>query len=222
MLYVLVWYNLKMKPLSKINFTWSPKLAYVIGLIATDGNLSPDGRHINFTTKDIELAKIFKSFLKFRGKIGTKARGGEKDKKYYVVQPGDVIFYRFLQSIGLCPKKSKTISKLQIHKDYFYDFLRGCLDGDGNVGFFKHPQSRLPQFRTRLFSASEPFLNWVQNETKRRGIKGFLTKTRSVYVLAYAKRDSTKLLNLVYYDGFPSSLTRKYKVARQIMEINKK
>lgn len=208
-----------MKPLSKINFVWSAKLAYIIGLIASDGNLSPDGRHINFTTKDLELAEIFKEYLKFKGKIGRKGRGGVAEKLYYVVQPGDVVFYKFLQSIGLTPKKSKTISKLQIHKDYFYDFLRGCLDGDGNIGYFKHPQSRLPQFRVRLFSASKSFLNWIKGETKKDGIKGYMTKSRFLHVLAYAKKDSTKLLNLVYYDGFPASLSRKYEVAKNIISL---
>lgn len=206
-----------MKPLSKINFIWSAELAYVVGLIASDGNLSPDGRHVNFTTKDFELAKIFKEYLKFKGKIGMKGRGGVKEYLYYVVQIGDVVFYKFLQSIGLTPKKSKTINKLKIHKNYFYDFLRGCLDGDGSIGSFKHPQSKLPQFRVRLFSASKPFLDWIQEETKKEGIDGYMTKSRFLYVLAYAKKDSTKLLNLVYYDGFPASLSRKYEVAKDFM-----
>lgn len=41
-----------MKPLSKIKIKWSPKFAYCIGLITSDGNLSKDGRHISFTSKD--------------------------------------------------------------------------------------------------------------------------------------------------------------------------
>gem|GEM_PF-6676481 len=44
-----------MKPLGKVKIQWSPEFAYVIGLLTTDGNLSPDGRHINFTSKDREL-----------------------------------------------------------------------------------------------------------------------------------------------------------------------
>ena len=39
---------------------WNPEFAYVIGLLTTDGNLSKDGRHIAFTSKDIQLVKSFK------------------------------------------------------------------------------------------------------------------------------------------------------------------
>ena len=41
----------------------SPDLSYIIGLITTDGNLSKDGRHFDFTSKDIEQVKNFKKIL---------------------------------------------------------------------------------------------------------------------------------------------------------------
>ncbi len=34
-----------MKPLGRVKIEWSDKFAYAIGLVASDGNLSPDGRH---------------------------------------------------------------------------------------------------------------------------------------------------------------------------------
>ncbi len=34
---------------------WSPAVAYAVGLIATDGNLSRDGRHISVVSKDLDL-----------------------------------------------------------------------------------------------------------------------------------------------------------------------
>jgi len=52
-----------MHRLSKVKIEWSPKFAYAIGLIATDGNLSQDGRSVNFTSKDEELAMAFKACL---------------------------------------------------------------------------------------------------------------------------------------------------------------
>lgn len=48
-----------MKPQNKVKIKWSPEFAYAIGLLVTDGNLSPDGRHLNFTSKDRELAETF-------------------------------------------------------------------------------------------------------------------------------------------------------------------
>ena len=37
---------------SNVKLVWTNNFAYVIGVIATDGNLSPDLRHIHITSKD--------------------------------------------------------------------------------------------------------------------------------------------------------------------------
>ena len=61
-----------MKPLNKIKIQWSPKLAYAIGLMATDGNLSKDGRHLAFVSKDLQLIRTFKNCLGLKVKIAKK------------------------------------------------------------------------------------------------------------------------------------------------------
>ena len=53
---------------AKINRKWNSNLAYAIGLIATDGNLSKDKRHILFTTTDRQLANTFKKCLDIKNK----------------------------------------------------------------------------------------------------------------------------------------------------------
>src|SRR3989338_3508871 len=114
-----------MKPRGRVNIKWSASFAYAIGLIVTDGSLSKDGRHISFTSKDLELVNKFQQALDIEYHIGKKARGSEKEKKYYVIQIGDVILYRFLQQIGLMPNKSKVIGAIKVPPKYFFDFLRG-------------------------------------------------------------------------------------------------
>src|SRR3989344_7071814 len=102
-----------------VNLVLSDNFAYVIGIIATDGNLSSDLRHICITSKDYEMVLNCKTYLNLQNKIGRKARGASQDKKYYVLQFGDKSFFEFLQSIGITPKKSKTISALRIPEKYF-------------------------------------------------------------------------------------------------------
>ena len=118
------------KPTCRIKTEWTPKLAYAIVLITTDGNLSKDGRHMELTSKDIEQLKNFQKCLGIKVKIGYKT-SGYSDKKYSRVQFGDINFYRFLISIGLMPAKTKIMSRLKIPNKYFFDFLRGHFDGDG-------------------------------------------------------------------------------------------
>lgn len=208
-----------MKPLSNVKCTWSPDFAYVIGLMTTDGNLSPDGRHLYFTSKDSELAVLFKKNLGLTNKIGRKSRGCGEEKKYYVVQFGDINFYRFLLSIGLMPNKSKILGSLKIPDKYFKDFLRGCIDGDGNINHFKHPESQFSQLRVRIASASNPFLIWLKNSSKKnlKLVGGWIEKGKGTNLLCYGTKDSMKLLRIIYKDKASPYLRRKYLKAEPFM-----
>ena len=205
-----------MKRKCNIDTKWSPTLAYVLGIIATDGNLSPDKRHINVTSKDKTIVEQIKKALKIKNKIGRKAREKFGDKKYYVLQFGDVNFYEFLLSIGITPAKSKTISTIKIPKKLFYDFFRGCIDGDGNISISYHPESKIPQLKLRLCSASNSFLIWIlefiRKNTKING--GWIyTDKKQIHTLNFGKKDSIKIFELIYYEGVEFFLKRKYDVA---------
>lgn len=208
-----------MNRLGKIKIEWTQNFAYAIGLITTDGNLSKDGCHIDFTSKDKELVETFRKCLGINNKIGLKSRGGEKEKKYYRVQFGDGNFYDFLLSIGLKPVKSKNLDNLIIPDKYFSDFLRGCIDRDGNINIFKHPESIHPQLRVRLTSASPLFLEWVK--VKVSDIigtdGGWICSVNRALVLSYAKADAIRLLKFIYYPAVESCLERKKIVADLFM-----
>ncbi|HEY9583033.1 MAG TPA: hypothetical protein VJK09_01830 [Candidatus Paceibacterota bacterium] len=210
-----------MRRLGRVNKKWSAKLAYAIGIIASDGNLSPDGRHINVTSKDEEIVLLAKKCLKINNKIGRKARGGSKEKKYYVLQFGDISFYEFLLKIGLTPAKSKTISKLNIPRKFIASFFRGCLDGDGNIDVFYHPESLRPQLRIRYFSASKKFLEWIKKELyfnlKLKGGWINSTKTNDMHVLVFGKQETIKILKFLYHDRSRFWLKRKYNLARPFL-----
>ncbi|OGY42997.1 MAG: hypothetical protein A2Y67_03350 [Candidatus Buchananbacteria bacterium RBG_13_39_9] len=213
-----------MKPLNKIKSVWSPDFAYVIGLMTTDGNLSPDGRHLHFTSKDLELAMLFKKILGLSNKIGRKSRGGNEEKKYYVVQFGDINFYRFLLSIGLMPNKSKILGSLKIPDKYFKDFLRGCIDGDGNIHYFKHPESQFSQLRVRISSASNLFLIWLKNKSNEnlKLVGGWIEKSKGANILCYGTKDSLRLLKNIYKDKTAPYLRRKYLKAEPFMRAQLK
>lgn len=110
---------------------WSSNFAYAVGLITTDGCLSSDGRHIDLTSKDLEQIENFKKILNLTNKIGIKYARQDKSKTYYHIEFGNVKLYRYLLSIGLSPHKSKILKQVKVPNEYFADFLRGCLDGDG-------------------------------------------------------------------------------------------
>ncbi|MBU4369459.1 hypothetical protein KKG58_01710 [Patescibacteria group bacterium] len=197
---------------------WTAEFAYAIGLITTDGCLSPDGRHFDFTSKDIQLIKTFKKCLGLKVKIGTKNSGYSK-KKYYHVQFGNVVLYKWLLNIGLMPNKSKIIGVLKIPDKYFFDFLRGHLDGDGYVRKFQdqvYPNSQ--RVYTNFHSASLKHLQWLQERTKKLlSINGFIMHKIREFSLTYAKKESLKLLSHLYYDSNVPCLRRKYKIVESLL-----
>lgn len=205
-----------------INIQWSPKFAYAVGLLATDGCLSSDERHIDFTSKDREQINNLKKCLGISNTVGRKVSGSGGHTSFRI-QLGDVVFYKFLKSIGLSARKSKTIARLNIPDEFFFDFLRGHFDGDGT--FYSYKDTRWKNsfmFYTELISASESHVNWLDSQISRlSGINGKVTKSKnnSAYRLKYAKTESLKLLRKLYYNASVVCLSRKRTKVKKALEF---
>lgn len=191
-------------------FRWSKKLAYAVGLFATDGCLSKDGRHLDFTSKDIEQVNNFKKCLNLKTKIGWK-RSGFSEKIYPRIQFGDVRLYRWLESIGIYSNKSKTIDKLNIPDKYFYDFLRGCHDGDGCFYSYWDPRWKSSfMYYLQFTSASRSHLEWIRNKNEQLiGVSGKIKQGSRALVLVYAKKASKEIISKMYRDNKCICLSRK-------------
>lgn len=190
-------------------------LWYVVGYIATDGYLSIDGRHINITSKDRDHLYKIRVALKLENVIGRKSRGYSKEKNFSQLQFGDVRFYRFLLKLGLTSRKSLTIGSLRIDDNFFVDFLRGVIDGDGNISTWIHRTNRHHQWCLRIYSASKVFIEWLNNriyqefsEKGRLYSKKARDRANLIYILKFGKLSASRILKKIYYNG-SLSLERK-------------
>ncbi len=202
------------QPKRRAPILWTPKLAYVIGLITTDGCLSNDGRHLDITSKDTQLLKTVKQCLGLTVKIGKKSSTYNPTGHYFHIQFGDVVLYRWLQSIGLTPKKSKTIGILKIPHRYFRDFLRGHFDGDGSFYSYWDPRWHSSfMFYLQFVSASRHHLEWLKDTiTTIFSVGGTIGPLRrGAHQLRFAKTASLKLLRAMYHHREIPYLERKYK-----------
>jgi len=211
--------------LPNINFEWTPNLAYVIGLLTTDGCLSKDGRHIIIRSSDTQLLETFKKCLNISNKICQTFNDGWAKKPAYKIQFGSVQLYRWLLKIGLFPAKTYTIGELKIPEKYFGDFLRGHLDGDGSVltytdswNTFKNPKYIYKRIFIKFISASEKHIRWIRkNIQKIIGIRGHMVcqkpyrsdQTTNLWQIKFAKKDSLKLYPLLYSSPDVPCLLRK-------------
>ena len=191
---------------------WSGNLAYVVGLIATDGNLSKDGRHINLTSKDEEQIRNFSKILNLKNKVSMKKSSYTGERKYFFLQFGNIEFFRFLVSIGLMPNKTKILGPLHIPDVYFADYLRGFLDGDGFTNSYWDTRWKNSFcFYTGFTSASKRHLLWIQEKIDDLfSVSGKIKFSgKSTYHLIYAKKSSIILLHKMYYNPRVVCLERK-------------
>ncbi len=201
------------KPKGKVKIEWSPEFAYAIGLLVTDGCLYNDQLHINLTSKDIEMLENFKNCLQINNIIGRKSSGSSRTI-YYQVQFGDVLFYKFLLSIGLMSAKSKIIGEIKVPSEYFFDYLRGCFDGDGCFYSYWDPRWRSSfMFYVEFISASRIHIDWLRLQIESRlNIRGHITsrkKGNQCYQLKYGKKEGLELIQKMYYNPSVVCLSRK-------------
>lgn len=210
------------KPKGQVEIRWSPEFAYAVGLLVADGCLSKDKRHIDLTSKDRVQVTLFRTCLGLATKISRK-RSGAGNVAYHT-QFGDVLFYRFLEGIGLTPAKSKTISSVSIPKKYFIDFLRGYFDGDGSsYSYCDSVHERSYRFYISFTSASPRFLDWLRGEVgDALGIRGSLgyNRNNSYVQLKYSKKEAAVLARNMYYaEGLPCLRRKRLKIMKSMRII---
>lgn len=213
------------------DFVWSTPMAYAIGLIATDGNLARDGRHISVVSKDLDQLETLRRCLGLRVSISEfQSKRGRLARR---VQWSDRAFYKVLLTIGLTPNKSLTLGRVAIPDEYFPGFFRGCLDGDGSVLVYidryhsgKNERYVYRRLYVSLASASRTFVDWIQLTVQRlTSLHGVIeiqrrTGRRPVWLLRYAKRESRALLRWMYYAPDLPSLARKRAKAEPFLQTD--
>lgn len=196
---------------NKYSKGWTSNFAYGVGLITSDGWLSKDIGRIGFGSKEPEMMENFKKSFALKNKIGKHARGGEREKRYFQINFRNVMLYNYLLSVGITPKKSKTIESVKIPDIFMPDFLRGLFDGDGT--FYSSRDTRWPTslvFKISFASASIVFIHWLKRRLNNLyGTNGYVHKGAGVFNLEYTKTDTRKLFRIMYYTADVLFLRRK-------------
>jgi hypothetical protein len=223
----------KVKLNEKLFSSWSDEMAYVLGVIYTDGCLSFQKHSTKTTTRRLPTLSIAQKESKFLKKIlvlmdcNAKIYFRER-KKYGNTVAGALYYFKIdctpiyhdLLRLGLNPKKSLTVEFPNIPQEYVRHFIRGCWDGDGSVYYEKR---RPNDIRASFVSGSLKFIEGILAELEKTGLpkrKIYIRKGKtSSYYFKITGPQCIKLYHYLY-DNVPSTqyLERKYKLFKQFCD----
>ncbi len=203
-------------------------LWYVVGLIATDGCISGDGRHVDITSAERPYLEMVRRILGVENAIGRKYNGSQTSKTYYHIQIGSRSLVQFLAAVGVTPRKSLTIGPLDVPDETFPDFLRGVIDGDGSIRTWVHPQNGIRQWSLKISTASLAFAIWLRLRIEEQfQVKGAIHRKQNsgrrqpLYDVKYGKLAMKIILAACYYAG-AAALDRKRDLALECLRsVNK-
>ena len=206
---------------------WTPQMAWVLGLIFTDGNFFGKGTNwrVNISSVDLDLLEKVKVHLNSTLKIRKLTQSYDKSKHIYRLE-----FYREkmrddLVKLGLLQNKSLIMKFPDIPEKHVRHFIRGCWDGDGSV-FISSGKllasfvSGSKEFIERL--NTELYLLGIVRSKKEKKYGSFFKVPLSIHKSKRSRCYSIKVQtqeNMVklfhhFYDGVDESmyLERKYNI----------
>lgn len=203
-----------------VAIAWTDKMAYAVGLLATDGCLVTGRKRVQFGSEDRELVELLLSCLDRPARLREeRTRIGNL---YYRTQFGDARFYDWLLSIGLTPRKSLSLGAIDVPSEHLIALTRGLLDGDGSIGnhVYRADTRGRPGYTWEFLwvafnSSSRAHLLWLSEHLSRaHDINGYLGRTERPsraphFSLRYGKRASIELLSALYADPEAPALSRK-------------
>lgn len=217
--------------------TWSKEMAYVLGVIYTDGNLFHDPKRGSYriitSQKEPELLNKVLKLMGCNARLRhRKKQGISGDVYFFDIAHAKV--YSDLINLGLSPNKSRTMEFPDMPQEFLRHFIRGCWDGDGSVhiegnkinakyycGSLNFIQRLVQElYKIGIYKKRPPSDRtdaekmWLDYPDGRFPLKIHQEKRSKSY---YIKLDSIENIKKLYhylYDGVDAEqyLSRKYKV----------
>lgn len=213
--------------------TWSPQMAYVLGLIFADGAVEDTRKssrtcYVHLTSKDESLLNGVRAVLSSNHPLYLRKphivaiRGKQYlSSKIFNLRISNKVMYQDLVHLGVTPRKSLTMKFPDMPKRLFSFFLRGYFDGDGNLSVYILAGRRASRVRVTFTSGSYKFLKSLSEKltTNLKVGQKNLYKNINTFHLRYSKREGLKILSFMY-QGLKKApyLDRKYLIYRSLFE----
>jgi len=159
--------------------TWSPQMAWVLGLFFTDGYLRKNTLRLSLIDKDV-LEKVAHA-IDYTGDIKKVKNGPSYIYDLYIHRESVA---NDLRRLGVHQAKSFTIMFPDIPSQYVRHFIRGCWDGDGGI------TNTTNTISAQYTTGSRPFLQRIVEILFNQGIHR--THLRRPSTVTFARWDIEK------------------------------
>lgn len=207
--------------------SWSPQMAYVLGLIYSDGTIEDVRKssrtcYLGITSKDKDLVLDVQKVMSSQHNLYRRREHKYKfpnqrigiSKENWTLRIGSKKLFDDLIKLGLEPRKSLSLKFPKISNEYVNFFIRGYFDGDGSISTYIPKGRKSYRVRITFTCGSKLFLESLSKRISkmlRVGDKNIYFQ--HAYKLMYNKYDSLKVLNFIYRDLKKSPfLARKYNI----------
>lgn len=193
--------------------SWSPEMAYVLGLWWTDGCM----RVKNSTgAYEIEIASNDRQHLVHVAQLiggNYHLRKVAEDGNTYKVTFCSREMYGDLERLGGSPRKSRTIGFPDVPGELLPHFIRGIVDGDGTLAW--NGDRPIVQ----VYSGSPPFVEGLITATERAtGIPAPVPQAnRDNWTVKWSTIRAKCLVAWLYAEHAGVALPRKAALAQQIL-----
>lgn len=204
---------------------WTRPMAWVLGVVATDGNIymgqERDESHnahparLTISQKEPELLEKVKELMGSDAPLGFLPKRGIRGATYSF-ETSDPRIVRDLVSLGITPRKSKTLQFPAVPAEFVRDFIRGCWDGDGTAYIDKRG-SGAAAFGSGSRDFVDSMLSWLlELGLPPMTVHGDL-RGSGYWYFRIRGGQCGKLFHVLYDDTDESMrLSRKYEVFRAI------
>lgn len=192
-----------------------PVFCYFAGLVATDGHLDKKVARVTISLSvegDDVLLEALAKYFEYQGEI---YRHGKSGNRYTLCMSSEKIVNE-LYKMGIDRFSNKT-TEVKVPESFFNEdcmrmYIRGCLDGDGNI--------KSDKGNVRLYCGSNNFVDGLISIIKEKGIeivKSYVHRSNVSYPgFELKRRPSLELCHWIYKGFEEYKLSRKYQVALDV------
>lgn len=200
---------------------WSAEMAWVLGVIYTDGNLGSDdertGPCLSVAQAQPELLEKVLALMKSDATVSRREQSIPRSTRTTTIYNFRISrreLHAQLVALGVTPNKSLTLRWPAVPAPYVRDFIRGCWDGDGSVS--RSGGKPVASYVT----GSRQFIDGMVEALDSLGLPHRTVRVRRPegigrhlsYTIGFTGRDQCAALAQVLYEGVPPTayLERKY------------